>query len=108
MSLRIKRTNRRSLINLNAPPLHLPTIRVRQPPPPLVLRHRQPQPHQMPSATRPPRLIHRTRRVIFIRRARMKHMRVTQKLDVARRENHVQRVCFARRLEDFHRVLLLV
>jgi hypothetical protein len=47
-SLRILRRNRRRIINLNTPPLLLPTIMKRQLPSTLFFGRAQPQPHQMP------------------------------------------------------------
>ena len=80
--LRIQRTNRRIIINLDPPPLLLPTIMKRQFPPPFLLRGAQPQPHEMPPRCR--------RRVVLVRRPRVQDVVVGQELDVADVEDHVE------------------
>lgn len=45
--------------------------------------------------------------MILIRRSRMEYVRVTHELDVARRQDHMQRELGTGLLKDVHRVLLL-
>lgn len=92
--LSVQRRHRCHLINLHPAPPPPIAIRKRQSPPALAFRRAQPQPHQMPP--RPSAL----GGMIRVRRSRMKHVRVTQKLDVADVEHHVQLQAEAGPFED--------
>jgi hypothetical protein len=105
-SLSIQRTNRRPIPNLNSAPLLLIRIRKRRPQPALTLRHSQPQPHQMPPHPLPPLLVHTPRRPILISSPSMQHMAISQQLNIARLQNHMQRQSSRRFFQNCQRVQL--
>ena len=80
----------------------------RRPQPALTLRHRQPQPHQVPPNPLPSILINAPSRPILISSPSMQHMSVGEQLNIARLKNHVQRQSRRRVVEDFQRMLLRI
>src|SRR5687768_16631303 len=80
------------VIDLNATPLLEVRVRVRQLPPALLDRDREPQSHQMASWSLPAVLVERSGLVVFVCRPRMENVRVAEELDVTRIKNHMKRL----------------
>lgn len=104
--LRIQRTIRRHIIDLNTSPLLNIAIMKRRPQPTLTLRHRQPKPEQMPPHPLAPLLIQTPRRPVLVRRASVQHVPVRQELNVSRLENHMQREARRRLVQNCESALL--
>lgn len=82
-------THGRIVIHLNPTSLLLCAVVEGQLPTPLVLRHTQPEPHQMPPHSRPTLIVDTTRRVVRICSPRVKDMRVAEELNVPWIQDHV-------------------
>jgi len=106
--LSIQRANRRHIPHLNPTPLLPIRIKKRRLQPTLTLRHSQPQPHQMPPNPFPPALVQTPRRPVLISSPRMQHVPISQQLDIARLQNHMQRQLRRRVLQHAQSVELLL